>query len=80
MSSGLWNSAIQPVVDGMKVHTDIFTRLLGELDTGKGLTRDWWKEVPLLVFIRPMLYNVRSGLLDPSNLYKFWYQIKIATR
>ncbi|CDJ64974.1 hypothetical protein, conserved [Eimeria necatrix] len=79
VSNGLWNSAIQPVVDSMKVHIDIFTRLLGELDTGKGLTRDWWKEVPLLAFIRPMLYNVRSALLDPSNLYKFWYQIKIAT-
>lgn len=80
VQESIWISGIQPWLDSLKMQGVILKRLLHEMHGGKQLNRLWWKELPLLVFIKQSLDDVRSSLFNPSNLYTIWSQIKYVTR
>ena len=80
VQNSVWISGVQPWVDSLTMQTAVLERLLGEIEGGGSLSRDWWRELPLLVFIKRSLDTVRSSMFDPSNLYRIWSQIKFATR
>ncbi|CDJ46380.1 hypothetical protein, conserved [Eimeria brunetti] len=79
VQDSVWASGVQPWLDSLTMQTNVLEQLLGALEAGQPLNRDWWKQLPLLVFIKRSLDTARSSMFDPSSLYRIWSQIKFAT-
>ncbi|KAL8425482.1 hypothetical protein Efla_002603 [Eimeria flavescens] len=79
VQDSIWVSGIEPWLTSMEAQKATLKRLIEEMEEGKKLSRDWWKELPLLIFIKQTLDDTRLSLFAPSTMQMIWKQIKFVT-
>ncbi|KAL8450401.1 hypothetical protein Emag_003247 [Eimeria magna] len=79
VQDSMWNSGVQPWFDSMKEQGETLGRLLRKMGRGESLNRHWWKELPLLIFLKQSLDDARLSTFAPGVLHMIWTQIKLVT-
>ncbi|KAL8443452.1 hypothetical protein Emed_006807 [Eimeria media] len=79
LQDSMWESGVQPWVDSMKEQGETLARLHRRISLHQGLDRHWWKELPLLIFLKQSLDDARLSVFAPGVLHMIWTQIKLVT-
>ncbi|OEH77210.1 hypothetical protein cyc_05571 [Cyclospora cayetanensis] len=79
VQDSIWVAGVEPWLDSLRLQVASLDRFLKGMERGIQLPVDWWKQLPLLVFVKQTLDDIRSSVFYPSNLHTIWHLIKDAT-